>query len=67
MAGADSKNQGKEQKTGFYKESYDSSKKKPKSIDISMIPGPTKAAIFMVALALMHHLRFFKNLERDRG
>ena len=48
-------------KTGFYREKYDPNSSN--SVDIDSIPGPTKAAIVMVALGSSASSQIFKNLD----
>ncbi|NLE02471.1 MAG: hypothetical protein GX640_21620, partial [Fibrobacter sp.] len=62
-----SKNVSKE-KTGFYREDYDKGKKngkEGKSIDLSALSGPSKAAIVMVALGSEASSQIFKNLDES--
>jgi flagellar motor switch protein FliG len=55
-----------EEKGGFYREKYETIKpleKRERKVDISSLPGPTKAAIVMVALGPEASSQIFKNLE----
>ncbi len=56
----------RKEKAGFYKETYEvpkTEKYQANMVDTSTIPGPTKAAIVMVALGSDASGQIFKNLE----
>ncbi len=53
------------EKTGFYRDDYDKSAAKPRTVDTSMLSGPTKAAIVMVALGSDASSQIFKNLDES--
>ena len=53
------------EKAGFFKEKYDDKAKKGPHVDTAGIPGPTKAAIVMVALGSDTSSHIFKNLDEN--